>query len=260
MFHLSISPGERKAIARLMTAVLIASIIIPFGQESAFLKQFASITVPKLFAENATCTAKLRIHATTIRNKGKGNVAPYFTLADGSQVTEVDLTSNGNFIIDGSADREASGVPIERGDGFVRFLFWGGFENGERNAEISAGTFTLENAVFTGIENEHPHPIDAGFGNGTNSDPETWPLGEGGFDSEVYVTDGNPEARWVIRVAPDGDFFKLRYRIDCPQADLQVGKQGPPSVTLSETQPTNITYMVTVQNNGPSNAGGVTIT
>lgn len=162
--------------------------------------------------------ANLKIKFLKIQNIGKGNLEKnIFVGSSGTEFKEdelIPLAKNGEFIRDAGRIEDVPGISVQRGEGEIKFLLFGGKYSSK---EILAAGITLENAKVEGIQNDwsrastYPKKLNSLEGQGNGK----YRLGKENQD-EVFFKTGERNISWFSTISRDNDGFTLKIKCDEP--------------------------------------------
>lgn len=123
---------------------------------------------------------RFRVLFDRIQNSGNGSAQP--TMHVGIESTEyqegawVDLTNNGKAIIDNGINLLVPGLAVQRDDGFVRIVAYGGMQSGGK--EVVDARIEFDRGIIDHLENEEgdnvgENPFDGNVNNGVGGDEYT---------------------------------------------------------------------------------------
>lgn len=169
-------------------------------------------------ADSCGIDANLRIKFLTAQNMGKGNLdEKIFVGLSGTEFKEselIPLAKNGEFITDNGRKEDVPGISVQRGNGEIKFLLFGG---NYYSKEILAAEITLENAKVESIENDwsraltYPKKLNNLEGQGNKK----YKLGKESQD-EVFFKTGERNISWYSTISRDNDGFILKIKCDDP--------------------------------------------
>lgn len=125
---------------------------------------------------------RMRIDFAYLKNNGNGDAeAATYVGPDAIRFEDgawIPIMTNNQTHIDGGYFMEATGLSVERGDGFVRVSAYGDLDNGGK--EVVDAYITFENATVENVENdlgdnECENPFDGNENNGVGGDEVSQP-------------------------------------------------------------------------------------
>jgi hypothetical protein len=196
---------------------------------------------PLVCADNARVAVDF-IEIDTSRRANENPTNPITFYGNGEQAADakfVDLTRNGQAVIDGKLPFNVDGLAAERGDGFITFqLYSKGHEN--KGKECIIADIDLQNATFTRFQNI------GGSWQARTERPEDgkWRFCKNGKD-EIWPGIGSTHAEMMSSAGPGNDTFTLFYKNDAPQ--------GTPVCTVPPSPDVTVNLLI----NGTDNPGTV---
>lgn len=146
---------------------------------------------------------RLRVHFDRIKNNGNGAVTKQVFVGSEAVLYAEDvwipLTENGVVIVDDGMDLEVAGISMQRQNGFVRIVAYGGLDNGGK--EVVDATIEVDRAFIDHVENE------AGENEGEQPFDGNENEGVGG-DEYILASDGR-SVQFKSRVTNAGDTILL---------------------------------------------------
>jgi prepilin-type N-terminal cleavage/methylation domain-containing protein len=142
---------------------------------------------------------QIKVHFDRIKNSGNGAVENKVYVGKDADMYEEDewipLTKNGFPIVDSSIVLGVNGLSMQRGDGFVRIVAYGGLDSGGK--EVIDATITINRALIDHIENEDgEHEGEQPFDGNSN---------EGVGGDEYTLAADNQSVKFQTRVTNAGD-------------------------------------------------------
>jgi prepilin-type N-terminal cleavage/methylation domain-containing protein len=138
---------------------------------------------------------QIKVHFDRIKNSGNGAVENKVYVGRDADIYEEDewipLTENGFPIVDSSIVLGVNGLSMQRGDGFVRFVAYGGLDSGGK--EVIDATITINRARIDHIENEEgehegEQPFDGNTNEGVGGDEYTLAVDKQSVEFKTRVT------------------------------------------------------------------------
>jgi len=142
---------------------------------------------------------QMKVHFDRIKNSGNGSVENRVYVGKDAKIYEEDvwipLTQNGFPILDSSIVIDVNGLSMQRENGFVRLIAYGGLESGGK--EVVDATITIDRGDIDHIENEEgEHEGEQPFDGNTN---------EGVGGDEYTLASDNKSVEFQTRVTNAGD-------------------------------------------------------
>lgn len=138
---------------------------------------------------------RFKVSFDRIKNSGNGAVENKLYVGGNADVYEenewVPLTDNGVGIVDSSIVLEVNGLSVQRDNGFVRIVAYGGLENGGK--EVIDATIQFDKGHIDHIENEEgehegEQPFDGNTNEGVGGDEYTLAVDQMSVEFKTRVT------------------------------------------------------------------------
>lgn len=123
----------------------------------------------------------------------------------------ISLSQNGQFVTDAGYVENVSGIALQRQDGALRFLLFGGSSTVK---EIVGAEIILENATITNFSNDNGRAVTTPKRLNSLETQGDGKYAWGGNNDEVFWAAGSRNATWYSAVGIDNDGFYLYIQCD----------------------------------------------